>query len=55
MVAILTRPDDARVLIQGKGDLGFESQAGAFEDDLGGELVAHIFSLLKSITLLTKF
>jgi hypothetical protein len=29
------------VLVQCKGDLGFERQAGAFEDDLWAQLVSH--------------
>jgi hypothetical protein len=39
VIAVLARPDDARVLVEGEGDLGFERQTGAFEDDLGGELI----------------
>ena len=39
MIAIFARPDDARVLVEGEGDLRFERQAGAFEDDLGGEFI----------------
>jgi hypothetical protein len=31
------------VLIERKGDVSFIGQAGAFEDDLGGEFVAHGF------------
>jgi len=41
MVAVLARPDDTRVLVEGEGDLGLEGQAGAFQDDLGSEFVSH--------------
>ena len=42
VVVVLSRPDDAHVLIERKGDLGLEGQAGAFEDDLGGQFTAHV-------------
>jgi hypothetical protein len=34
MIAVLARPDNAWMLVEGKCNIGFEGQAGAFEDDL---------------------
>ena len=35
---VLARSHDARVLVERKGDVGLEGQAGVFQDDLGGSL-----------------
>jgi hypothetical protein len=41
VVAVAAGADDARVLVEREGEVGLEGQAGAFEDDLGRELVSH--------------
>jgi hypothetical protein len=41
MVFILARSHNARVLVEGKGDICLEGQAGPLEDDLGCEFVSH--------------
>jgi hypothetical protein len=41
VVAVAAGADDAGVLVELEGDVGLEGEAGAFEDDLGGEFVAH--------------
>ena len=38
---VLARSHDARVLVECKGDVGLEGQAGVFQDDLGGMFVSH--------------
>jgi len=35
MIAVFPRPYDVGMFIQGKGDLRLESQARAFQNDLG--------------------
>lgn len=39
VVALLTRPDKAGMLVEFKGDFGLEGQAGAFQNDFWGEPV----------------
>jgi hypothetical protein len=41
VVAVAAGADDARVFVEGEGEVGLEGQARAFEDDLGGEFRGH--------------
>ena len=43
-VAVAAGADDAGVLVEREGEVGLESEAGAFEDDFGRELVSHMRS-----------
>jgi hypothetical protein len=47
MIAILPRTNNAWVFVEGKSNVGFEGQPGAFEDDLGVELVTRLFSWVR--------
>ena len=41
VVTIFARSHETRMLVQLEGNLRFERQAGALQDDLGAEFVAH--------------
>ena len=50
VVAVPSRADDARVLVEGKSDVGFKRQARALEDYFWGHF-AHICNYIHSLTL----
>lgn len=37
MVFVFAGSDEARMLVEGKGDVGLVGETGAFEDDFGDE------------------
>jgi hypothetical protein len=49
VVVVLARTDNARVLVEGEGDLGLEREARPFEDDFGQSLL-DMFSVVISHT-----
>jgi hypothetical protein len=40
-ITVLSHPNAAGMFVEGEGDVGFESQVGAFDDDFWDEFVAH--------------
>lgn len=46
MIAVFARADDARMLVERKGNIGLQRKPRAFENNLGTEFGRHIRSIL---------